>query len=112
MVINLPRGHNLLQQNTQRLLGLHKDLLLQRAEIYVAALAVSLRQGKRTLTGAIDDREKGWDSKTTRDQLRARLHRFKNHEIDYAARGLCKDLNKMDPVTLDKNHLPIWFEVS
>ena len=43
--------------------------------------------------------------------LRVRLKRFKNPEIDYAARGLCEDLNRMDPVTLDRFHLPILFEV-
>jgi len=40
------------------------------------------------------------------------LRRFRNPEIDYAARSLCEDLNRMDPVTQDKFHLPIWFEVS
>ena len=45
-------------------------------------------------------------------QLRVRLQRFKNHEIDYAARGLCEDVNKMNPVTLDKYQLPIWFDVA
>jgi hypothetical protein len=45
-------------------------------------------------------------------QLRVRLQRIKNHEIDYAARGLCDDINNMKPVTLDKYQLPIWFEVA
>jgi hypothetical protein len=45
-------------------------------------------------------------------RLRVRLQRFKNAEIDYAARGLCEELNKMDPVTIDKYQLPIWFEVA
>ena len=44
-------------------------------------------------------------------RLRVRLKRFKNPEIDYAARGLCEDLNRMDPMTLDRFHLPILFEV-
>ena len=43
--------------------------------------------------------------------LRVRLKRFKNPEIDYAARGLCEDLDRMNPVTLDWSHLPILFEV-
>ena len=56
--------------------------------------------------------KRGGTLKLQGGQLRVRLQRFKNHEIDYAARGLCEDLNKMDPVTLDKYQLPIWFEVS
>ena len=44
-------------------------------------------------------------------RMRVRLKRFKNSEIDYAARGLCEDLNRMDPKTLDRFHLPILFEV-
>ena len=45
-------------------------------------------------------------------RLRVRLKRFKKPEIDYAARGLCEDLNRMDPVTADRFHLPLWFEVA
>jgi len=45
-------------------------------------------------------------------RLRVCLRRFKNPEIDYAARGLCEDLNGMDPMTLDKFRLPISFDVS
>lgn len=44
-------------------------------------------------------------------KLKVRLRRFKNPEIDYAARCLCEDLNQMDPFTLDKFHLPIYYEV-
>ena len=44
-------------------------------------------------------------------QLRVRLRRFKNREIDYAARHLCEDLNDMEPYTLDRFHLPIRYEV-
>jgi hypothetical protein len=45
-------------------------------------------------------------------RLSVRLNRFRNLEIDYAARGLCEELNKMGPVTPDNFHLPILFEVS
>ena len=45
-------------------------------------------------------------------RLRVRLKRFKNPEIDYAARGLCEDINGMDPVTADRFQLPLWFEVA
>jgi len=55
--------------------------------------------------------ERGGSLKLQGGQLRVRLQRFKNPEIDYAARGLCEDLNKMDPVTVDKYRLPIRFEV-
>jgi transposase len=45
-------------------------------------------------------------------RLRVRLKRFRNPEIDYAARGLCEDINRMDPVTADRFHLPLRFEVA
>ena len=44
-------------------------------------------------------------------KLKVSLGRFRNHEIDYAARRLCEDLNAMAPRTLDKFHLPIIYEV-
>jgi len=44
-------------------------------------------------------------------RLIVRLRRFKNPEIDYAARRLCEDLNEMAPRTLDKFQLPILYEV-
>ena len=55
--------------------------------------------------------KRGGFLKLQNGQLRVRLQRIKNHEIDYAARGLCEYLNEMNPVTLDKYQLPIWFEV-
>jgi hypothetical protein len=44
-------------------------------------------------------------------KLKVQLRRFRNPEIDYAARHLCEDLNQMKPVTLDKFHLSIQYEV-
>ena len=44
-------------------------------------------------------------------KLKVQLRRFKNPEIDYAARRLCEDLNQMSPVTLDKFHLSVHYEV-
>ena len=44
-------------------------------------------------------------------QLKVQLRRFINPEIDYAARHICEDLNRMNPVTLDKYRLPICYEV-
>jgi hypothetical protein len=44
-------------------------------------------------------------------RLEVTLRRFTNREIDYAARHLCEDLNRMQPVTLDKFHLPIRYHV-
>lgn len=49
--------------------------------------------------------------KLERGKLRIQLRRFENPEIDYAARHLCEDLNRMNPFTLDKFHLPIHYEV-
>ena len=43
-------------------------------------------------------------------RLEVTLRRFRNREIDYAARHLCDDLNRMQPVTLDKFHLPIRYQ--
>jgi len=56
--------------------------------------------------------ERGGYVKLESGRLRVQLRRFKNLEIDYAARGLCEDLNRMDPMTLDKYRMPIWFDVS
>ena len=44
-------------------------------------------------------------------QLLVTLRRFQNREIDYAARHLCEDLNRMGPVTLDRFQFPIRYEV-
>ena len=44
-------------------------------------------------------------------RLEVTLRRFKDREIDYAARHLCEDLNGMRPVTLDRFHFPIRYQV-
>ena len=44
-------------------------------------------------------------------RLRVTLRRFKDREIDYAARHLCEDLNRMQPVTLDRFEFPIHYQV-
>jgi hypothetical protein len=44
-------------------------------------------------------------------QLEVTLRRFRNPEIDYAARHLCEDLNRMQPLTLDKFHFPLRYHV-
>ncbi len=44
-------------------------------------------------------------------ELKVQLRRFRNCEIDYAARHLCEDLNRMRPVTLDRFQFPIRYEV-
>lgn len=44
-------------------------------------------------------------------RLEVTLRRFTDREIDYAARHLCEDLNRMEPLTLDKFHLPIRYHV-
>ncbi len=43
--------------------------------------------------------------------LKVRLRRFKNQEIDYAARRLCEELNLMNPHTLDRFRLRITYEI-
>lgn len=76
------------------------DLLLEhydkRKEILPALSMIVKRGGTVKLTGG---------------RLRVRLKRFRNPEIDYAARGLCEELNGMDPRTLDRFRLPSSFEV-
>ena len=44
-------------------------------------------------------------------RLEVTLRRFRDGEIDYAARHLCEDLNSMRPVTLDRFHFPIRYQV-
>jgi len=44
--------------------------------------------------------------------LRVRLRRFRNPEIDDAARRLCEDLNALHPVTPDRFCFPLCYEVA
>ena len=55
--------------------------------------------------------KRGAYMKLEQGKLMVKIRKFKNPEIDYAARHLCDDLNKMNPVTLDKFQLPIKYEV-
>ena len=55
--------------------------------------------------------ERGGFVKLEEGRLQVTLRRFKDREIDYAARHLCEDLNRMSPVTLDRSHFPIHYQV-
>ena len=55
--------------------------------------------------------ERGGFVKLEEGRLQVTLRRFKDREIDYAARHLCEDLNRMSPVTLDRYQLPIRYQV-
>ena len=44
-------------------------------------------------------------------RLEATLRRFTDREIDYAARHLREDLNRLESATLDQFHLPIHYGV-
>jgi transposase len=55
--------------------------------------------------------ERGGLVKLEEGRLRVTLRRFKDREIDYAARHLCEDLNRMSPTTLDRYHFPIHYQV-
>lgn len=55
--------------------------------------------------------ERGGYVKLEGARLQVTLRRFKDREIDYAARHLCEDLNGMSPVTLDKFHFPIHYQI-
>jgi hypothetical protein len=55
--------------------------------------------------------DRGGYIKLERGQLRVQLRGFMNSEIDYAARHICEDLNRTNPVTLDRHRMPIRYEV-
>ena len=55
---------------------------------------------------------RGGHVKLEAGELKVQLRRFVNSEIDYAARHICEDFNRMNPMTLDKHRLPIRYEVS
>lgn len=55
--------------------------------------------------------ERGGLVKLEEGRLEVTLRRFKDREIDYAARHLCEDLNRMSPVTLDRFHFPIRYQI-
>jgi hypothetical protein len=55
--------------------------------------------------------ERGGFVKLEEGRLEVTLRRFKDREIDYAARHLCEDLNRLSPATLDRFHFPIRYQV-
>ena len=55
--------------------------------------------------------ERGGLVKLEQGRLEVTLRRFKDREIDYAARHLCEELNRMSPVTLDRFQFPIQYQV-
>ena len=55
---------------------------------------------------------RGGHVKLEAGELKVQLRRFINPEIDYAARHICEDFNRMNPVTLDKHRLLIRYQVS
>ena len=55
--------------------------------------------------------ERGGLVKLEGGRLQVTLRRFKNREIDYAARHLCEELNGMSPETLDRFRFPIQFQI-
>jgi len=56
--------------------------------------------------------ERAGEVKLEDGELCVRLRRFRNPEIDYAARRLCEDLNRMAPKTLDRSRIPLRYEVA
>jgi hypothetical protein len=85
-------GHNLNIQLCHMLLR-HYD---RQKELLPALAMIVERAGHVKLEGG---------------RLRVTLRRFKDREIDYAARHLCEDLNRMEPVTLDRYGFPIHYQV-
>jgi transposase len=54
---------------------------------------------------------RGADIKLEGNTLTIRLKKFTNEVIEYAARHLCKELNEMSPITLDKFGFQLRYEV-
>ena len=54
---------------------------------------------------------RGAEVKLEGNTLTVRLKQFTNEVVEYAARHLCKDLNNMTPVTLDKFRFQLRYEV-
>ena len=73
---------------------------------------ISVRTEYLRTTGIVDDSWQGGHVKLEAGELKVQLRRLMNSEIDYAARHICEDLNRMNPVTLDRHRLPIRYEVA
>lgn len=56
--------------------------------------------------------ERAGEVKLENGQIRVKLRRFTNPKINYAARRLCEDLNRMHPRTLDRYRIPLYYEVT
>jgi len=56
--------------------------------------------------------DRAGEAKLENGELRVRLRRFRNPEIDYAARRLCEDLNAKNPRTLDRFRIPMRYDVT
>ena len=81
------------------------DRLTQLIYILVLAEAVVLPALSMIMS-------RGGHVKLEAGELKVQLRRFVNPEINYAARHICEDFNRMNPMTLDKHRLPIRYEVS
>jgi transposase len=82
---------------TEAMCGMLLKYYDRRKEILPAWAMIVQRAGEVRLEGG---------------QLQVRLRRFRNPEIDYAARRLCEDLNRMAPATLDRFRIPLHYEVA
>jgi len=56
--------------------------------------------------------DRAGEVKLENGEVRVRLRRFTNPEIDYAARRLCDDLNDMAPRTPDRFRIPLRYEIA
>lgn len=56
--------------------------------------------------------QRGADIKLNGNILTVKLKKFADVVVDYAARHLCEELNEMAPVTLDKFHFQLRYEVA
>ena len=108
-----PGGEKLLQLNYEkkRFLDCIK-VFAYNMEKKMCELLLNYYDAKKELFPALSMIvDRGGHIKLENGQLSVRLRRFANPEIDYAARHICEDLNRMNPFTLDKYQLPICYEV-
>ena len=93
-----------------------KDLLLAALIVALVVLSSFLvidfnRVAAQGQDGESTNAELAYSREREHGRLEVTLRRFRDREIDYAALHLCEDLNGMRPVTLDRFHFPIRYQV-
>ena len=55
--------------------------------------------------------KRGAEIKLEEGKLKVKIKKFRDEAIEYAAIHLCKRMNEMEPYTLDKYKMPLYYEV-